>query len=267
MRRTLRTGCDAPRGGRPIDVASHRSGSSRGAADRCDPCRERCLGCLFVRGAWHRQTSDRRARRRRWITVLPLLVAVLGLATGAHRRASANAGETGLDAEYRLAQASISTGYYQSCAITSAGGLQCWGAGSGGRIGDGTEPELSLVQRYQNLEGNVRFGRVQAGLRDAGVPVTLVTVRRYPVIQDVIDRAGLPDLLVTRTLDPRLGELNRRGARNGPWGQRCAIPYPKPYPTTRKRWCGRCVGRGHGSSGIAIGHAGIPTVVRQYAAG
>lgn len=52
-------------------------------------------------------------------------------------------------------------------------------------------------------------------LRDAGLPVTLVTVSRYPVIQDVIDRSGLPDLLVRRTLDPRLGELNRRGARNG----------------------------------------------------
>jgi precorrin-6B methylase 2 len=35
------------------------------------------------------------------------------------------------------------------------------------RMGDGNEPELSLTQRYQTLEGSVRYGRLQAGLRDA----------------------------------------------------------------------------------------------------
>ena len=69
--------------------------------------------------------------------------------------ASANAGETGLDAEYRLAQASISTGYYQSCAITSAGGLQCWGSGSGGRIGDGTENSTATPVDVVGLSSGV----------------------------------------------------------------------------------------------------------------
>ena len=44
---------------------------------------------------------------------------------------------------------------------------------------------------------------------------TLITVNRYPVIQDVIDAAGLPDLLVRRTIDPALLQLNREGALNG----------------------------------------------------
>ena len=44
---------------------------------------------------------------------------------------------------------------------------------------------------------------------------TLITVNRYPVIQDVIDASALPDLLVRRTIDPRLFELNGVGALNG----------------------------------------------------
>ena len=52
-------------------------------------------------------------------------------------------------------------------------------------------------------------------LRFAGFTPTQVTVRRYPVIQRVIDASGLPDLAVERTLDPRIGEMNRRGALNG----------------------------------------------------
>lgn len=52
-------------------------------------------------------------------------------------------------------------------------------------------------------------------LRAAGIAPTLVTVNRYPVIQDVIDDAQLPDLAVRRVLDPQLRDLNARGARNG----------------------------------------------------
>ncbi len=44
---------------------------------------------------------------------------------------------------------------------------------------------------------------------------TLITVNRYPVIQAVIDAAELPDLLVRRTIDARLLELNHQGALNG----------------------------------------------------
>ena len=52
-------------------------------------------------------------------------------------------------------------------------------------------------------------------LRAMGRPVTLVTVNRYPVIQEVIDAAELPDLAVRRVLDPQLAALNAGGARNG----------------------------------------------------
>ena len=51
--------------------------------------------------------------------------------------------------------------------------------------------------------------------RSAGIAPTLVTVNRYPVIEDVIDNAELPDLAVRRALDPQLRDLNARGARNG----------------------------------------------------
>ncbi len=52
-------------------------------------------------------------------------------------------------------------------------------------------------------------------LRAAGVEPTLVTVNRYPVIQEVITDAQLPDLAVRRILDPQLRALNDGGARNG----------------------------------------------------
>lgn len=52
-------------------------------------------------------------------------------------------------------------------------------------------------------------------LRAMGSSPTLVTVNRYPPIQHVIDASGLPDVALTRRLDPRLLELNGRGARNG----------------------------------------------------
>jgi UDP-N-acetyl-alpha-D-muramoyl-L-alanyl-L-glutamate epimerase len=52
-------------------------------------------------------------------------------------------------------------------------------------------------------------------LRLAGRNPTLVTVRRFPIIQDVIDDSGLADVRVDRTLDPRISELNAAGALNG----------------------------------------------------
>lgn len=44
---------------------------------------------------------------------------------------------------------------------------------------------------------------------------TLITVNRYPVIDDVIADAELPDIAVVRTLDPQLRALNALGALNG----------------------------------------------------
>jgi UDP-N-acetyl-alpha-D-muramoyl-L-alanyl-L-glutamate epimerase len=52
-------------------------------------------------------------------------------------------------------------------------------------------------------------------LRNAGHAPTLITVNRYPVIQEVITDAALPDLAVKRLLDPQLRDLNAAGARNG----------------------------------------------------
>jgi UDP-N-acetyl-alpha-D-muramoyl-L-alanyl-L-glutamate epimerase len=52
-------------------------------------------------------------------------------------------------------------------------------------------------------------------LRLAGRVPTLVTVRRFPIIQDVIDDSGLTDVQVDRTLDPSIGALNKAGALNG----------------------------------------------------
>jgi UDP-N-acetyl-alpha-D-muramoyl-L-alanyl-L-glutamate epimerase len=52
-------------------------------------------------------------------------------------------------------------------------------------------------------------------LRLAARVPTLVTVRRFPIIQDVINDSGLADLQVDRTLDPSIGALNKAGALNG----------------------------------------------------
>ncbi len=52
-------------------------------------------------------------------------------------------------------------------------------------------------------------------LRAAGLRPTLVTVRRFPVIADVIAASGLGDVAVERVLDPQLGSLVQAGARNG----------------------------------------------------
>jgi UDP-N-acetyl-alpha-D-muramoyl-L-alanyl-L-glutamate epimerase len=52
-------------------------------------------------------------------------------------------------------------------------------------------------------------------LRAAGFSPTLVTVRRFPVIADVIAASGLDDVAVSRVLDPSIGALVRAGARNG----------------------------------------------------
>ncbi len=52
-------------------------------------------------------------------------------------------------------------------------------------------------------------------IRAADLSPTLVTVRRFPVIQEVIDASGLPDVAVERVLDPSIGSLVAQGALNG----------------------------------------------------
>ena len=52
-------------------------------------------------------------------------------------------------------------------------------------------------------------------LQSAGEDPLLASVRRFPVIDAVLRRAGGDAVRVGRTLDPQLLDLNRRGARNG----------------------------------------------------
>lgn len=52
-------------------------------------------------------------------------------------------------------------------------------------------------------------------IRGAGFVPTLVTVRRFPVIQDVITASGLGDVAVERIIDPSIGALVELGALNG----------------------------------------------------
>ena len=52
-------------------------------------------------------------------------------------------------------------------------------------------------------------------LQAAGEDPLLASVRRFPVIDAVMQRSGAEGVHVGRTLDPRLLELNRLGARNG----------------------------------------------------
>ena len=52
-------------------------------------------------------------------------------------------------------------------------------------------------------------------VRNAGLIPTLVTVRRFPVIQDVITASELGDVAVARVLDPSIGSLVAHGALNG----------------------------------------------------
>ena len=52
-------------------------------------------------------------------------------------------------------------------------------------------------------------------MRRAGSEPTLVTVRRFPVIQDVITASGLGDVAVARVIDPSIESLVARGALNG----------------------------------------------------
>lgn len=52
-------------------------------------------------------------------------------------------------------------------------------------------------------------------LKDAGIPVTLFRMNPHPAIDRLAEAMQLPVITVTRTLDPKLLELNRKGALNG----------------------------------------------------
>ena len=100
---------------------------------------------------------------------------------------------------------------------------------------NGLDPELHPTWLAQLTDSPIRL-IVGAGLRNGPlVPVgggkdscvtiealrgaerspTLVTVRRFPIIQDVIEASGIPDVAVERTIDQRIVVLNNAGALNG----------------------------------------------------
>ena len=94
---------------------------------------------------------------------------------------------------------------------------------------DPAGPAVEAAERGQRPVGHLGLGRrslVPVGggkdscvtitaLQSAGEDPLLASVRRFPVIDAVMARAGGEAVHVGRTLDPQLLELNRLGARNG----------------------------------------------------
>lgn len=75
---------------------------------------------------------------------------------------------------------------------------------------------LGLEQRSVVPVGGGKDSCVSVeALRAAGELPVLITVNRYPPIQQVIDASGLDDIAMTRTIDPALLQLNGMGALNG----------------------------------------------------
>jgi len=76
--------------------------------------------------------------------------------------------------------------------------------------------DLGLLRRSLVPVGGGKDSCVSVGaLQSAGEKPLLASVRRFPVIDAVLGRSGADAVHVGRTLDPKLLDLNRRGARNG----------------------------------------------------
>ncbi len=81
---------------------------------------------------------------------------------------------------------------------------------------DGPVADLGLDRRSLVPVGGGKDSCVTIeALQEAGEDPLLASVRRFPVIDAVLSRAGGDAVRVGRTLDPQLLELNGRGARNG----------------------------------------------------
>ena len=52
-------------------------------------------------------------------------------------------------------------------------------------------------------------------LKKAGYDVTLFRMTGHPIIEETVEALGLPCIVINRTLDPELFELNKQGALNG----------------------------------------------------
>jgi hypothetical protein len=77
-------------------------------------------------------------------------------------------------------------------------------------------PDLGLLRRSLVPVGGGKDSCVTIeALQAAGEHPLLASVRRFPVIDAVLERSEGDAVHAGRTLDPQLLELNRRGARNG----------------------------------------------------
>jgi hypothetical protein len=65
----------------------------------------------------------------------------------------------------------IAAGYYHSCAITTDGGVKCWGLNGSGQLGDGTTPDRSIPVDVRNADGTPL---IVAGGGDAQDPSLLL---------------------------------------------------------------------------------------------
>jgi len=76
--------------------------------------------------------------------------------------------------------------------------------------------DLGLLRRSLVPVGGGKDSCVTVGaLQSAGENPLLASVRRFPVIDAVLNRSGADSVHVGRSLDPQLLQLNRIGARNG----------------------------------------------------
>ena len=106
---------------------------------------EACLRCVEAR----RDVTQRRRPVGHWAIAFVARLACL---------AAVGAGSAGAESAGALA-----AGEYHACAVTTGGGVQCWGSNSDGQLGDGTTTHSSVPVAVSGLTNGV--ATVAAGFR------------------------------------------------------------------------------------------------------